>query len=55
MVRLSAPRTGLVSLKIEYLSVRPETVEDATEIRSRIFVAFENAERETDVVKRNAL
>jgi len=32
-----------------------KTVEDATEIRSRIFVAFENAERETDVVKRQAL
>ena len=26
-----------------------KTVEDATEIRSRIFIAFENAERETDV------
>ena len=32
-----------------------KTVEDATEIRSRIFVAFENAEREADAVKRQAL
>lgn len=32
-----------------------KTVEDATEIRKRIFIAFEHAERETDAVKRAAL